>query len=131
MIAAPAGEQGEALALGAGDHHQGAIQIRFLQAHAALGIQTHHPVTLLPQGLQGTVEIDHPGHGQVFQGPGGHLGHGTRQAGIAPLWEHQSVNAEGFGAPEDGAEVLGIREAIDGDEQGGFPQLPAAIDQAR
>ena len=124
------GEHREATALRPRHHHQGAIEIRLSQGDAALLGQTHHPVALLLQGFQGAVEVHHPGHGQIFEGAGGHLGHRAREAGAAALGQHQAMGAEGLGAAHDRPQVVGIGEAINGHQQGRFTDVTATADQA-
>ena len=125
-----AGEHRETGPLGAGDDHQRALQIRLRQRHAALAGQADHAVALLLELVEGAVEVDHPGHGQVLQGAGGHLGHRAGEASAAALGQHQAVGAEGLGAAHDGAQVVGIGDAVEGHQQGRFPQLTATVDEA-
>ena len=65
----------------------------------------------------------------MLQRPGCHLGDRTGEAGIAALGQHHAVGPERFGAAHNRAEVLGIGEAIDGQQQRGFTDLAAAVHQ--
>ena len=125
-----AGEHRKAVALGAGDDHQRAIEIGLLQAHTALRRKAHHPIALLLEAVEGAVEIHHPGHGQMLQGSGGHLGHRAGEPGAAALGQHQTVGAEGLGTAGDRPQVVGIGDAVEGHQQGRLPQIAAALDQA-
>ena len=129
LITGAPGEQGEPRALGARDHDEGAIEISLVQAHGSLLGQADHPVALLLEGVEGAVEVDDPGDGEMLQGTGSHLGHGAGEAGGAALGEHQTMGPEGFGTADDGTEVVGIGEAIHGHQQRRLPEIPTAIHQ--
>ena len=129
LVAVTTGQHRQAIAFRTGDDHQGAIQIRLLQADVAFLRQADHPIPLLLQGFQRAVEVHHPGHGQMLQRPRCHLGDRTGEACIAALGQHHAVGSERFGAAHNRAEVLGIGEAIDGQQQRGFTDLAAAVHQ--
>ena len=66
----------------------------------------------------------------MLQGARRNLGHRAGEAGTAPLGQHQPVGTEGFGTAHDGPQVLGIGEAIEGNQQGWLADGGAALDQA-
>ena len=129
LIAIAAGEHRKAIALRTGDDHQGPLQIGLFQADGALAGQAHNAVALLLEGVEGAVEIDNPGHRQVFQGSSRHLGHRAGEPGAAALGQHQTMGAQGLRTAHDGAKVVGIGETIHRHQQGGLAQGCTALNQ--
>ena len=121
MVTGATGEHRQSFPFRTGHHHQRTVQVRFLQAEVAFTGQTNHPIPLLLEAVEGTVEVHHPGHGQVFQGAGGHLGHRTGQAGVAALGQHQAMGSQGLGTAHDRPQVLGIGQPVHSHQQGRLP----------
>jgi hypothetical protein len=131
LIAVLAGEHRQAITLRTGHDHQRTIEIHLLQAHRALSRQAHHPVALLLEAVEGAVQIHHPGHRQMLQGTGSHLGHRAGEASAPALGQHQSMGSERFSAAGNGSKVVGVGDAIESHQQRRFTQVAAALDQAR
>ena len=65
----------------------------------------------------------------MFQGSCGHLGGGTGQASAAALGDHHSVGSHGLSGANNRPEVVGVGDTVQGNQQGGFPQIRAALDK--
>ena len=124
-----AGHQRESAALRTCDHHQGPPGRHFRDAHVPLLRQADHGVAIQLELLQGTIEIDDPGHGQVFEGAGCHLCHSARQAGIAALGDDHAVGSQGFSGAHNRSQVVGIGDAVNSHHQGRLTDAPAELQQ--
>ena len=129
MVAIAAGQHRKAIGLRTRDDHQRTIEISLFQAHGSFAGKTHNPVALPLKGVKGTVQIDHPGHRQVFQGSGRHFGHRSGQACTPALGQQKTVGAKRFGTADDGPQVVGVGEAINRHEQGGLSDGGTALNQ--
>ena len=124
------GHQRQALVLGSGDQHHRPTEVDIGEGHIPFSGKTHHPVAGVFELFQGAIEVDHACHRQVFQGSGGHLGGGTGQASTAALGDHHAMGSHGFCGANNRPEVVGVGDTVQGHQQGGFPQIRAALDEA-
>ena len=130
MVAITAGQHRKAIGLRTCDDHQRAIEISLFQAHGSFAGKTHNPVALPLEGVEGPVQVDHPGHWQVFQSACRHLGHRSGQTCTPALGQHKAMGAQGFGTAHDGPQVVGVGEAINRHEQGGLSDGGTALNQS-
>jgi hypothetical protein len=66
-------------------------------------------------------EVGDLGDGEVLEGSGGGLDGDGGEGGAAVAGEDQAVAAGGFGAAGEGAEVVRVFDAVEGEEEGGLP----------
>ena len=125
------GQHRQPLAFRPRDHNERAFQIDFLKSLIAFLGKADDAIASILEGFQRAIEIDNPRHRQMFQGTGGHFGDGSRKPCAAALRQHHSVGSQGFSGTNDRTEIVGIGEAIKGQQQRRFIELAAAIDQIR
>jgi len=83
-------------------------------------VEADYPKVMGLEGFEGADEVDDAGEAEVFGGSGGGLnGCGAERRGTA-LGGQDAVDAGGFGGAEEGAEVLRIFDAVEGEDQAGF-----------
>ena len=130
MVAIAAGEHRKAVGFRTRDDHERAVEIRLFHAHGSFTGKTHNPVALPLEGVEGPVQVDHPGHRQVLQSACRHLGHRSGQTSAAALGQHKAMGAKGFGTAHDCPQVVGVGEAINRHQQGGLSDGGTALNQS-
>jgi hypothetical protein len=106
----------------AADHDADGLvgELKGEQAGVGGAVETDAPDAGVAELLDGSGEVGDLGDGEVLEGAGGGLhGHGG-QGGAAVAGEEQAVAAGGFGAAGQGAEVVGVLHAVEGEEEGGL-----------
>lgn len=69
--------------------------------------------------LEGADEIGDAGDADVLGGPGGGFGYGGGDGSAASLGEKNAVDPRSVGGAEEGAEVVGVFDAVEGEEEAG------------
>ncbi len=119
MVTGTADEVVETGALAAKDEDTVAGEVELVVVLGAALVEADDPDVVLLQVFEGADEIDDTGDAEVLGGPGaGFDGHGTEGGGAA-LGEDDAIDAGAVGHAEERAEVLGIFDAIEGEEQTG------------
>ena len=67
--------------------------------------------------LEGADEVGDAGDADVLGGSGGGLGDGAGDGGGAALGEDDAVDTGSVGGAEEGAEVVGVFDAVEGEEE--------------
>ena len=129
MVAIAAGQHRKSIRLGTRDDHQGAIEISLFQAHGSFAGKTHNPVALPLEGVEGPVQVDHPGHRKMFQGSCRHFGHRSGEPSTPALGQHKTMGAKGFGTAHDRPQVVGVGEPVNSHEHGGLSNGGTALNQ--
>ena len=117
-VAPLAGKRGQAGPLAA--QHQGhrpVAQRQVVEGGRRLAHQAHRPDPQPGQRGQRGGDAAHQGHGEVLDGPGGHLGDRGRQVGGPVPREDDPGDAGALGAAQDGPEVVGVGDAVDDQEE--------------
>jgi hypothetical protein len=111
----------EAGAFAADDDADGLVgELQGEQAGVGGAVEADAPDAGVSEAFDGSGEVGDLGDREVFEGAGGGL-HGDRgQGGAAVTGEDQAVAAGGFGAAGEGAEVVGVFDAVEGEEEGGL-----------
>src|SRR5215211_2013897 len=90
------------------------------QACVGGAVEADAPDAGVAELFDGAGEVGDLGDGEVLQGAGGGLHRHGGQGGAAVAGEDQAVAAGGFGAAGQGAEVVGVFDAVEGEEEGGL-----------
>ncbi len=117
MVAGAADEVVEAGSFAA--QHQNAVagEVEPVVVGSSAFIEADDPEILPFELFEGADEVDHAGDAEVFGGPGTGLdGDGAEGRGAA-LGEDHAIHAGAVGHTEQGAEILGIFDAIEGEEK--------------
>ena len=101
----------------------------FFQRLVTLLSQAHHPIPGVFESFQRTVEIHHSRNREVFEGTSCHFGHRSCQSSASALGKHNAMSAESFRRADDGAKIMRIGQTIQCQQQGGFLECGAALDQ--
>lgn len=119
MVAGAAREVVEAFAFAAEDDDGVGGPVVFVVSHGAALVEADAPDILLLELLEGADEVDDAGDAEVFGGSGGGFdGDGAEGRGAA-LGEDDAVDAGSVRGAEERAEVLGIFDAVEGEEETG------------
>ena len=76
------------------------------------------PEAFVLELFHGPDEVRDPGDREVLEGPGRDRVDGLCQAGRAPLGQDEAVGPRPLGAADDGAEVLGVLDLVENDDEG-------------
>jgi hypothetical protein len=121
-VAGVADETVEAGALAADDDADGLVgELEVEQAGVGGAVEADAPDAGVAELADGSGEVGDLGDGEVLEGAGGGLDGDRGQGGAAVAGDDQAVAAGGFGAAGQGAEVVGILDAVEGEEEGGLP----------
>src|SRR5690606_581944 len=120
VVAGLGDEPGDAFAFVADDDEQGVFgDEEVVDVGLAGGAEGHGHEPGLLAGLDGAGEVDDLGDGQAGGGSGrGPPGDGGDGGGAAGGHE-EAVAAERGGGADDGPEVAGVGDAVEGDQEGG------------
>ena len=118
LVARLADERPEALALGAEDDADGAGVVERIPGLVPGAFGADEPEALVLELFHGPDEIRDPGDEEVFEGPGRDRVDGLGQAGRAPLGQDEAVDPRPFGATDDSAQVLGVIDLVENDDEG-------------
>ena len=80
-------------------------------------VETEDPNVVLLELLEGADEIGDAGDADVLGGPGGGFGDGAGDGGRAALGENDAVDTSSVGGAEEGAEVVWVFDAVEGEEE--------------
>src|SRR5690606_1470738 len=80
---------------------------------------------------QGGGEVGGAGDAEGGEGARGGLPGAARDAGRAAGGDEEAVGAEGGGGAGDGAEVAGVGDAVEGDDERGFGRFVGQVDEVR
>ena len=92
-------------------------QLELPRGHIALGIESEHEHALLLEGGQGAIEVGDLGDPDTACGTRGDLPYARGHRHAAPLGQNHPVRTEGVRRAEDRAEVAGIGDAVEGNQQ--------------
>ena len=82
-------------------------------------VEAYDPDVVFLHGFEGAGNVDHLGNANVLAGSGGRFG-GDRTDGSRPAFgKNDAVDAGSVGRAEEGAEVVGIFYAVEGEEEFG------------
>jgi len=123
VVAGAADEVVEASAFPAEDEDAVAGEVEAVVVlNAALGwigIEADGPDVAIFQILKGADEVDDAGDAEVLGSAGAGLYGGGGEGGGAALSEDDAVDAGAIGDAEERAEILGIFDAVEGEEEAG------------
>jgi hypothetical protein len=100
------------------DRFVGELEVE--QAGVGGAVEADAPDAGVAEVLDGSGEVGHLGDGEVLEGAGGGLDRHGGEGGAPVAGDDEAVAAGGFGAAGEGAEVVGIFDAVEGEEEGGF-----------
>jgi hypothetical protein len=72
------------------------------------------------EGLERADEVDDAGEAEMLRGTGGGFDGDRAEGGGTALGEEDTIDSGSFGGTEDGSEVLGIFNAVEGEHEAGF-----------
>jgi hypothetical protein len=117
-VAGVADEAVEAGAFAADDDADGFVgELEVEQAGVGGAVEADAPDAGVAELVDGSGQVGDLGDGEVLEGAGGGLdGHGG-QGSAAVAGDDQAMAAGGFGAAGQGAEVVGVLDAVEGEEE--------------
>jgi hypothetical protein len=80
-------------------------------------VEADDPDVVFFEGFEGTGDVDDLGDADVLGGTGGGFGDDGGERGGAALGEEDAVDAGAVGGAKEGAEVVGVFDAIEGEEE--------------
>jgi hypothetical protein len=83
-------------------------------------VEADDPEVIGLEGFEGTDEVDDAGEAEVLGCSGRSLDGGGAEGGGTAFGGQDAVDAGGFGGAEEGAKVLRVFDAIEGEDQAGF-----------
>jgi hypothetical protein len=120
MIAGAAYEVVESCSFASKHNHGIGPEIVAIVIRCAALVEADAPDIAFFQGFEGPDEVDDAGKAEMLGGTGrGFDGDGAKGGGAA-FGEEDAVDSRSFGGAEDGAEVLGIFDTVEGQDEAGF-----------
>lgn len=80
-------------------------------------VETDDPDVGLLHLLEGADEVGYAGDADVFGGPGRRFGDCSGNGGAATLRKNNAVDSDPVGCAEDGTEIVGVFQAVEGEEE--------------
>ena len=117
MVAGSLDEVVEAGAFAAEDEAAVLAEVEVGVVGGAAFVEADDPDVLLLHGLEGAGNVDDLGDADVLGGTGGGLGRDGREGGGAALGEDDAVDARAVGGAEEGAEIVGVFDAVEREEK--------------
>jgi hypothetical protein len=120
-VAGVADEAVEAGAFAADDDTDGLVgELEGEQAGVGGAVEADAPDAGVAELLDSPDEVGDLGDGEVLKGAGGGLDGDGGEGSAAVARDDQAVAAGGFGAAGEGAEVVGVLDTVEGEEEGGL-----------
>ncbi len=117
MVAGFFDEVVEACAFAAEDQDTVGFEVEVGVVGSAALVEADDPDVLLLHLFEGADEVGDPGDADVLGGPGGGLGYGSGDGRRATLGDDDAVDSGAVGGAEESAEVVGIFDAVEGEEE--------------
>jgi hypothetical protein len=114
MIAGLFYEVVEACAFAAKDEDAVGVEVEFGVVGGTALVEAEDPDMLLLHLFEGADEVGDAGDANVLGGSGGGFGDGGGDGGGAALGEEDAVDTGSVGGAEEGTEIVGIFDAIEG-----------------
>ena len=80
-------------------------------------VEAEDPDVFLLELLEGADEVGDSGDADVLGGSGGGFGYGAGDGGGAAFWDNDAVDTGSVGGAEEGSEVVGVFDAVEGEEE--------------
>jgi hypothetical protein len=120
VVAGAADEIVQAIAFASEDDYGIGREIVPVVTGSSALIEPYAPEVLLFELFEGADKVDHAGDADVFGGSGGGFHGGGADWGGAALGEEDAVDSGGIGSAEERAEILGVFDAVEGEQKAGF-----------
>src|SRR5690606_21566149 len=131
-VAVFADQPRQALAFRADDHDQRLREeVDVGDLCVALAVEADDEEAGVAVFAQGGGEVGGAGDAEGGEGARGGLPGAARDAGRAAGGDEEAVGAEGGGGAGDGAEVAGVGDAVEGDDERGFGRFVGQVDEVR
>src|SRR6185437_10212123 len=116
-ITALAGEGVQAAAFTADHQHRGRAKVVLPDGGGSGGIEADDPPACVTAGFERLDQVAGAGHADVLQRPGGDAVDGLGEPGGAAAGEHDAIGASAAGGTHDGAQVVGVLDAVEGEQE--------------
>jgi len=121
----------EARAFGSDDHDGGQVELDLIVLLGSVFGEPVDPVAFFLEFFEGLGDVADADDGHMGECAGGGLGGDFGDRGGAAVWEEDGVGTGGMGGADDGAEIMGIFNAVKQDEKLGggrkFRKLGVAL----
>jgi hypothetical protein len=117
MVAGLFNQVVEAGAFAAEDEDTVAAEVVVGVVGRAALVESEDPDVFLLHLFEGANEVGDAGDANVFGGSGGGFGYGCGDGGGASLGEEDAIDAGSVGGSEQGSEVVGVFDAVEGEEE--------------
>jgi hypothetical protein len=120
VVAGAADEVVKAVAFASKDDYGVGREIVLVVTGCAALVEAGDPDVLLLELFEGADEVDDAGDADVLGGSGGGFDGDGAEGGGATLSKDDSIDCGGVGGAEERAEVLGVFDAVEGEEEAGL-----------
>ena len=117
VVAGAADEVVEALAFASEDDDGVSREVKSVVGLGAVFIEADDPEVVFLELLEGPDEIDDAGEAEVLGGSGGGFEGDGAEGGGAAFGEEDAIDTGSFGRTEERAEVLGVFDAVEREEE--------------
>jgi hypothetical protein len=107
----------EAGAFAAEDEDTVAAEVVFGVVGGSTLVETEDPDVFLLHLFEGANEVGDAGDANVFGGSGGGFGYGCGDGGGTALGQEDAIDAGAVGGSQQGSEVVGVFDAVEGEEE--------------
>ena len=119
----------ETSTLAAEDEDDRRDEAALIVALASLGVRPDHPQSFPLEAFQCGDQVRDGSHGEIRRRSGGDAGHGRCETHRASPGDDHSMRARGLRGPDHRAEVVGIFDAVEGEQERSLVPLPRAREE--
>ena len=120
MVAGAAYEVVQSCSLTSKHNHRIGPEIVAVVIPCAAFVESDAPDIVFFEGLEGADEVNDAGQAEMLGGAGGGFDGDGAEGGGTAFGKEDAVDSGSFGGAEDGSEVLGVFDAVEGEDEAGF-----------